>query len=85
MNKYPKYHFEPHSFTSKRQHGLTPFLRLKYEDYESAEYFEKSEEILINCLRMHCLRENFDFEAIRLDDYAQIMGYSEEKKVDVEN
>ena len=61
MRKYPKYLFQPHNFISKREHGLTPFLRLKFDDYEAAEYFEMAEQILINCLRMHCLRENFDF------------------------
>lgn len=39
MDKYPNYVFQPHDFASTREHGLTPFYRLKYEDYEAAQYF----------------------------------------------
>jgi hypothetical protein len=36
MSKFPNYTFQPHNFISDRHHGETPFMRLKYEDYEKA-------------------------------------------------
>lgn len=80
MQKYTNYSFQPHNFVSNRPHAHTPFIRLKYEDYEASEYYEASQEIIINLLRINCLAKDFDYECMRRQHYQQWMGLSQEEK-----
>lgn len=76
MDKYSSYVFKPNSFESKKKHEETIYEYIKDHNYEPSYYFERCEHILINSLRMFCIKKNMDFEGIRLDDYAKMKKMS---------
>lgn len=74
MERYPAYTFQPFDFTEKRNSGDVIYEFIRDHNYEPSYYFEKSEEIICNTIRMNALKKRMDFEIIRLDTYKEIVG-----------